>query len=228
MNNELSGYTGMKKETSASSQKEEQASPSACSLIRSCADISVRKFMKAYCNNDLSVLIITGHPTTEELESAWYDVMYDYSSRIRTDESNYVLHTAWRIGQLQAHIIYVDNALLYLRVRYNEDMVNELRQMGYTHLLYKEHNEDWQQQLRRVESKCKTKVYDLELLVEEYNKLNKISNGTVMKEDDFNANVAMLAKYQGYPIHRDMTMMDEYLSIFNNYMKELQRQKNNQ
>lgn len=184
--------------------------------------------MKAYCNNELSVLIITGNPSTAELEEAWNEVMYDYSSRIRTDESNYLLHTAWKIGQLQSHIIYVENALLYLRVRHNADMVNELRQMGYLHLNYKQHDEDWLQQLKRVESRCKTKVHDLEMLVQEYNKLNKISTGTNMTEDDFNANVMMLAKYQGYPIHRDLTMMDEYLSIFNNYMKDLQRQKNQQ
>lgn len=191
-------------------------------LATTCDQISIRNFKKAMCLDDLSGLILSGVPSPEDLSGAWRSLQEDYSMRIKTDDSNYIVQTASEISQLQAHIMYVENAVLHLRVRERQDFVDELVKMGYQ-LEFKGHTEDWDHQLDRVLGQLKTVVFDLEILVDEYKRLQSTGSGEKMSVEDFDENVSMLAKYQGYHLNQDTTMMDEYIAVFNNCMRESRR-----
>lgn len=207
-------------DNSASHPKMETPTPSASVLRKRCSDTSIKKFKQAYCLGDLSVLIISGIPTHDELVNAWEELLSEYANQIRNEDSSHIIDLSKEIGLLQHHIIYVEEAVKYLRIRYDQDMVDEMILIGYEFLQQTEDIVDWNKQLNRCISLCKTKIFDLEELQEQYKRINKTTEGKKLTDDDFNKNVMMVSKYQGYRIDQDTTMMDEYISIFNNFLYE--------
>jgi hypothetical protein len=212
--------TGMNRGSSASSPTMEDPTRSAIKLLRSCSEISVRKFMQAHCNGTLEVLIVYGEPMQHELLQAWNEIVFDYSSRLKSTESSHINDLILQISSLQFHIGYVDNAVFLLRHRYVKEVTEYLQYLGYRFLNFTGMDEDWQRQLNRVVSQCKTRIYDLDQLMDEYDRINKTTTGQRLTEDEFIRNVAMLSKYQQTWIDKEKMMMDDYIAIFNNYLEE--------
>lgn len=216
-----SGSTGMNQENSASSPTTEIPTQPAWKLLRRCNEISVARFKQAYCNNDLTALAIEGMPPANELQSAWNELLFEYASSVQTDQSEHTFQMAKQIGELEHHIAFVEYTTFFLRRKYDQEMVDELILLGYYHLHFTEDEENWNKQLDRCISLCKTNVFDLEQLREDYNRLNATTSGKPQTEDEFNKTVAQLAKYQGYRIDQLTVMMDEYISIINNCLTEV-------
>src|SRR5574339_525061 len=117
-------------DNSASFPKMQPTSSLPIALILKCSEISIRKFKQAYCLDDLSVLIIKGNPTHDQLTEAWNKILSEYALSIQSEDSEYMVGLERDIILLQHHIIYVEEAVKYLRRRYDEEMVNELINMG--------------------------------------------------------------------------------------------------
>lgn len=224
-----SASTETVKETSASSRMTDNNTPSSCRLLRRLSETPIAVFKQAYCNNDLHGIIVSGHPQQEMLQDAWNEIFFEYASTIKSDNTDYTFQLAKEIGLLEHHISYVDYAVYLLRHLYSAEVVEELRGLGYFHLHYTEDKAQWNQQLDRVISLCKTKLFDMEQLTEEYKRLQKTTDGKKQTEEEFNQNVLQLARFQHYRIDQLTTMMDEYVSIFNNMLSEskaAEKQKN--
>lgn len=198
---------------------------SSASLHRSCKTLSLSAFIAAYCNDDLSGLIISGNPASSQLKEAWEDIKTEYASSIKSENSSEIIELARQIGLLQAHCIYVENAILHLRYKYDQDIVNELIIMGYDGNYDPSDVDAYIRQLNRVVSLSKTKVFDLEQLIDQYNSLKKVSSGKKQTEEEYLGLVYMLSRYQKYPIDRKTTMVDEFICIYNNYITEMMWRK---
>ena len=195
--------------------------PSAVRLLRSLSECPVAVFKKALCHGDLSLLIVSGQPTDAQLLEAWNEIYFDYAAVLKSDNSDYTFNLAKDIGLLRHHLAYVEWAVLLLRLRYEPAVVEELQTIGYFDLEYSEDPAEWQRRLNRVVSLAKTKVHDLEMLEKDYERLNKTSEGKSVTEEEFNQTVLELARFQGYRIDQVTTMMDEYVSIFNNFLQDI-------
>lgn len=216
-----SASTGTRKGTSASSPMMGTGTQSVCRLIRTLSECPIAVFKKALCAGDLSLLIISGQPTDAELMEAWNDIYFDYAAVLKSDNSDYTFNLAKDIGLLKHHLAYVEWAVLFLRLKYDQDVVEELKTIGYFDLEFSEDPEEWQRRLNRVISLAKIKVHDLEMLEKDYERISKTSEGKPVTEDDFNQTVLELARFQGYRIDQVATMMDEYVSIFNNFLNDI-------
>lgn len=215
-----SDYTETNKGTSVSYPQTEDSTRPSCRLIQRLSETPIAVFKQAYCNENLAGLILSGQPTKEQLLEAWNELFFEYASTIKSDNSDYTFQLAKEIGLIEHHINYVDYAVYLLRNMYDEDVTGELVSLGYFHLSYTEDKDQWNAQLDKVISLCKTKVFDLEQMIEEYKRLQKTTDGKKQTEEEFNQNVLQLARYQHYRIDQLTTMMDEYVSIFNNMLSE--------
>ena len=219
---QTSGFTEMNTENCVLPQQHKDII-SSCTLRRTCSDISIIAFKKAHCKNDLSVLIITGTPTPEDLQDAWNEIIWEYSGLIRTDTTDNLQEISKEIGLLQHHIIYVENALSLLRLRHDlkmpasEEIIKGFISMGY----YIDYGLSYPQQLQSIESQCKTQVFDLISLQDEYNRLQKTMDGKKQTEEEMDKNIVMLSKYMGFRIDQQITMMDEYAQVMNIYIREV-------
>ena len=213
--------TGTRKETSASSPTTGIGTPSPIRLLRTLSECPIAVFKKALCSGDLSLLIVSGEPTEEQLLDAWNDIYFDYAAVLKSDSSDYTFKLAKDIGLLKHHLYYVEWAVLFLRLKYEPEVVEELQAIGYFDLEYSEDQAEWERRLNRVISLAKTKVHDLEMLEKDYERISKTSEGKPVTEEQFNQTVLELARFQGYRIDQVTTMMDEYVSIYNNFLNDV-------
>jgi hypothetical protein len=207
--------------------KTQEAKTGTVVLRKSCAEISVAKFRKAHCHNDLKILIISGEPTEGQLLDAWNEIVFELSGLIRTEDSARIYEMQLEMTQLQYHIVYVEKAVMVLRVRHSDSIVEELHSLGYPGIYDPGQPEERTRQLNRLLSLCKTKVYDLEVLQDEYDRLEKTNEGKKQSDEDFIKNIVMLKKW-GYKIDMEETMMDEYAQAMNLYMQETKRSSKNE
>jgi hypothetical protein len=210
-----SASTEMKKADFVLPQAPERQSSS--TYHHSCKTLCIDPFLNAYCNNDLSGLLISGTPDPSELQDAWNEIMFDYSGLIKTDSSNNLFLLQREIAILEHHIIYIDYAIPFLKLKYDEDIANEVRMMGYDI----PEGEGYQKALDLIKELAKRKVFDHGNLVDEYNRLNKTVEGKKQTEEEFIKTILMLAKYQGYAIDRKTTTVFDFAQIFNNYLAEM-------
>lgn len=193
-------------------------------LHRTCKTLSLYAFIEAYCNDDLSFLVIKGEPTQAELEESWQEILVEYSGLIKNEQSGYIFDLGKQITLLQLDINYLDRVVHFLHYRYDEEIADQLRCMGFS-LDAKYGTEEYTNELDMIVSLATTKVFDLGELEEEYKRLNNTATGKKQTEEDLLMTIAALSKYQGYHINKKETTVLEFASIFNLYLKELAHSK---
>jgi hypothetical protein len=220
-------YFGMNTEHSESVMDQQ---PPKCLLIQRCKNLSLNKFLDAYCNNDLSVLIISGEPTADELKDAWDGILFEYSSLIKNGDADYLLKLSKNISVLGFEIFYTEAAADLLKVHYDKDVVDYLiTELGYFGDFNPEQTESYQKDINVMLSLVKGKKQDLEELKAEYERLNNVAEGKKQSEEEFELVIASLGKYAGYRLDKDAVMVSEFASVFTLYLKEqdyLNNQKN--
>ena len=193
--------------------------PLSATYHRSCKTLLLDPFIQAYCNNDLSGLVIAGPAINTDLQDAWNEIMFEYSGLIKSENSDYIFSLQKEIAILEHHIIYIDYTIPFLKLRYDEEIAQEVRDLGYELPQFTDKN--YQRSLDLITSLAKTKVFEHSNLVEEYNRLNKTVEGKKQSEDEFISTVLMLSKYQGYDINTSKTTVYKFTQIFNNYLSEM-------
>lgn len=185
----------------------------------SCKTLTLNPFIQALCNNDYTGLLIEGEFIEAEGINAWNEILFEYSGLIDSQDSAYILELSKEIGLLQYHIIYVDNATLLLRTENIEEIAEELRCMGY--IIPEFGSQGYLKALDMVVSTAETKIYELEMLRQEYDRLNKTKGGKKQTEEDYIRTVGMISKYQGYNIDRGTISVFDFVQLFNNYLSEM-------
>ena len=180
-------------------------------LLRSCKKLPLIDFKEAYCNNDLTVL---GQGTPEEMQAAWNEILFEYSSLLKSENSDFIFSVSKKIALIHADITFIDGAVMVLRTVKDEALIEGLRDLGYP-LIEGFKDAD----LDRIISLSKRMLFDLEDLEKEYATLTKTMTGKKQTEEDFEQTIAILSKHQGYQINQRKTMVSEFCSIFNTYIK---------
>lgn len=216
--------TEMPKESFASAPSPD--SPSQCSLHQTCKTLSIARFKAAYCNNNLNALVISGEPTADQLQDAWNEILFEYASLFKTEESEYVFSLRKEIELLKLHITTVDYSVYTLQLHFfdngstDNDIINQLVELGYEVTADTSDPVAYINQLKRCVSLCKTNVFDLEQLEKEYERAQKTTGGKKITEEDFDANIVMVSKYMHYPIDEDTVTIYKFTVMFNNFLAE--------
>lgn len=168
-------------------------------------------------------MVISGEPTQDELINAWNEIIFEYGSSIKTEHNQYLYDLQKQIAELKWHINYVENAVFYLRHKYKQEFIDELKSLGYHGPYNCDDHIQYQAQLDRVVSLCKTNVFDLDQLIDEYKSFHKALPGETGKqsEEDFEEWIGRLSRFQGYRIEQQTTMVTELIGITNSYFREM-------
>jgi hypothetical protein len=156
---------------------------------------------------------------TDEAYDAWNEILFEWSGLVKSENADALFDIQKEIAILEHHIIYIDFTIPFLKLRYDEEIANEVRSLGYDVPQFTDSN--YQEALDMITSLAKRKVFDHGELVDEFNRLNKTTTGKKQSEDEFIRTIIMLAKYQGYPIDRKTTTVFDFAQIFNNYISEM-------
>ena len=197
----------------------------------SCKTLILEPFIQAHCNKDYSGLIISGEPTPQQLHEAWNAIVFEYVMLIQTSDNDVLLNMQKELKMLEWHITFVDINCShgnikedicpgFLRLRYDPELINELTVLGYN-ISAEFGTIEYDEQLNLVISLCKRIVFDHEELSAQLDMMQNIGNGKAQTEESFYQTVAMLSKFQHYRIDKNVITVDEFASVYTNYVNEI-------
>lgn len=206
--------------TAASRQTRQQASRSSNTFHRSCATLTYDRFVEILLNGNLRWLIIAGHPTEAELAQAWAEIISEYSDTLKTDKSESVFALYKKLVRTQWQLSFVDKAVMALKIRYDEDIAIALNQLGYNLVEPKQSWDEYLKQLYGIQTEAKLLIVLLNQYQNEYNLLSGNSGqATARGMVDFERELSVLSRFQGYRIDKKGITVLEYCAIVNNYLE---------
>ena len=192
-------------------------------LLRTCKEVSLAVFIDCYCHGIYSGL---GQATEEEIAQVWEALIQEWSNLMKNEDSDYLIELSGRILELKAHITFVEYSNFLLVRIYDREIIDRLiNECGYDGEYPENDREAYLKQLSRVISLCKSKVYELWELNDEYDRLQKNNAGEKTTEEDFERNILRLSKYQGYRINKFKTSVFEYTQLHNNFIADIKNSK---
>lgn len=188
------------------------------SLPLSCNELMLSPFIQAYCNENYKPLFELINGTDEEKVWRWKIIYEEWSWLMKNEDGDNLFDLANRILQLKTQITFVDYAVFYLDKRWDVVVAEKLC------LIYPAGSPEYYKEkknLQRTLTLVDTKRYELEILSDEYVRLQGVNKGEKTTEKDFNANIARLSKHQGYKIDKVTTTVAEYAAIHQSFLSEI-------
>lgn len=85
--------------------------------------------MDCACDNDLSALVISGHPLPELLSIAWAEILEDWEDTIGGDERSRIKLMLKELSLLKTKLLIINEAILLLSKYYARPLVDKLNKI---------------------------------------------------------------------------------------------------
>lgn len=215
----MSSFSKRRKDGSIWSKKPQDNSTSNLPLLYLDLSLPLNLFIKCIVSGDLSALVISGTPKTEDIAAAWAGIYSKYLDLNYDNEEVYILELQRDIVLLSSHIIEVETCLYFLSSVYHEGLIDILHNNGYTDT----------SDLAIIQNRLSRKKLDMASKTKEYDDYTKSHENDEVTEKYFITWLFRLAKYQGVAIIRpkDITvqefvlLMQDYLAFINSQKTDL-------
>lgn len=192
-------------------------------IYRHIDQITLDKFLICLCEGDQQVLIISGHPSKEELKAAW-DVLYnEYCEHSGGSDYRYMLGLVKEITLISHRKTRIDLIVQVLSRFYSEELIAELRYMGYAFKFPKEDRKQFITDLNSVVKRSKTLSILLENKRRELEAYEK-KGGKKPTRDYFDELIIELSKWMGFQIKESEIAVKRFVTIlrrFNEQQKQM-------
>lgn len=153
-------------------------------------------------------------------KKTWDRIFDEYTSLIKTDDSNASFELMKDITFLRNKIYIIEVAVYALRLKYNEKAASLLRRLGYD---FKYREDTYIQDCERVLKRSKSLVAELKKKEGEFSKMKR--SGSV-SESDFNDILFSISKYSGVLMSPKHITVAEFCSAYNQYYKHVKSSEN--
>lgn len=199
------------------------------SLHHSCDTLKYGKFLGiALGQLDKKVLIIKGKFSDDELDIIWDSIISEYAGLIKTGRSSNIFELYKKISYTSWKLEYLEKALGFLRFKYDSDIANSIVELGYGLIEYNEDRSKYLKNILFVEREAKTLLVLLNQYSKEYLLMcpegsNEIDSRSMI---DYDTELSLLSKFQGYRINKNKITVSEFASIVNNFLDTKNHQNN--
>jgi len=196
--------------------------PSKNTFHRSCSTLTLDRFINVLLSGNLLYLIIEGEPSEKDLIDAWNRIADEYSELINSDKNLNTFETYKKLESVKFKLFYITITLDYLKHEYDQELAETLAEMGYHFIQLVPDRKDYLGQIFKVETEAKYLIVLLPQYINEYNILMKdqdVEVGVKRTVMDYEKELMILSKFQGYRIRKEQTTVTEYAAIVNNYME---------
>lgn len=172
--------------------------------------------MQAYCNDNFKALNLL-MPDEKDKEFRWKVVKEEFSYLMQNEDGDHFAEVFDKITVLESHIVYVQNACDYLLIKYDQDIADKLS------LIYPADYTD-KNNISLALVMCDTKIYDYEILNDEYKRLSDSNKGERQTYMEFNKEVRAVSKWLGGAgINKKTTTVTDYAGDYQNLLTESKR-----
>lgn len=166
-------------------------------------------------------LVITGHPSNEEILQAWEFIKIEYSDLIRTPKS-VSIHDVWKKIQFtKFKIELINECVEFLKYKgYDEEIAGVIVEHGFSYVTNKDDYSEYLKGVYLVETEAKVLQVLLNQYFNEYKLLcpdtEVIAERTVA---DYDREIAIVQKFMGTIIRKKDITVAEWCSYFNLYIE---------
>lgn len=185
-------------------------------------------FIKVLVKHEYHLLVVKGEPTKDEIDSAWKEIMHEYSEVIKTEKSINIfecwrkcVYTFWKMSYIESIIfkfklkdIQTDKYL------YDEKEAEQVMLLGYDLIDPPIDEEKYLHQIEMLDRESKTLIVMLNQYNQEYKLLAPDeANPVVRTIADYDKELALLSKFMGYQINKRKVTVAEVCAIINAYIE---------
>ena len=180
------------------------------------------RFIDCLLDNKLYVL---GKGTEEELNSAWEDVMHEFSGLRANNSTTEILELQKEIFVLRNKIKIITLCIDVLWETYNRDLANELKTMGFNVKLDWSDKVQYYKELNLIFRKSKTYEVLARRKEKELQTLSEKSKSEKYSRKDFVSINTSLSKYMSFHINNSQITVAEWCDMVNKYEDYLESQQ---
>jgi hypothetical protein len=184
-------------------------------LYHSMYELPFSKFVTAWVESDLTVLIKRpGKVTEEEIKQAWQKITDEYREALTTRSDKLTKMTVENIARLETQINAVDTCLLRLAWAYSEEIVQELKKWTYVaEALDPSDPEQYKKDLVQINSRQGRLQVELRMLT---NDLNSDAAQTAAAKPDyayFSDLLTLIMQENKIHLNRETLLVGEFVSF---------------
>lgn len=193
-----------------------------CELYRTCSQLPMDKFIHCFVKKDLSVLVISGHPTEKELQQTWFNIQEEYGELIKNEELHHTSDIMKEIAVLQNRIFRISLCAEALQYVYTNDLVEELREQ---HIPFEFNPDKPEQYLNDIAMTVdRTKGMHLKLKLKQQELQDWYQSHESSQEvsvDQFEAVLATLTEFNGFFVDERQITVTMYARLYNHYRAKM-------
>lgn len=166
-------------------------------LYTSCSKLPLTLFLDCLFDGDLTVLIISGKATDEQLKHAWGLIFTEYCGLMQSDTYNQIFELTKDINILNAKIALIDQACIILEIHDQQpEIIKILKELGL-HIGKKVNVSTLRSLAKRFFGELKVKEQDYEALM---------AVTPDVSRENFIEDLNALSKSEGYMLPDDITV----------------------
>lgn len=190
----------------------------------SAQDCKLIALIKALCYDDLSSL---GTAPLEELQKVWWNIYTEFIQLSDEPDIRLALRLTRSIYEMKYRKIKIECMVAYLAVKWDEDLVNELRRKGYRYKFDYNRPTEYTRDLKLILSRLKRYEIDIEIFQAELTAIEQKNTGAKVSEAYFTKTLVRLGNHNKYRIDREVITVAEYCALkteYINYVKQTEQQ----
>lgn len=217
-----------KKDTNTVSQG--QTSPSSSTIILSewCQtiyDTPLYKFVEAFVDGNLSALVKQGNPLKEDLETAWQNILAEYSEAVGPTEHKLYLQLLKQTSSIKITLQQVDELIKTLRNYYAKPFADMLNKLVGSSYVFDPSRDDYDKNLDRCKMRSKGFLIELNLKEAQLKSLESKLGANNQKPDRLYFEHALISLSDHAHFHlSDQIMTSEFCTRLNRFTKYIDSQ----
>jgi hypothetical protein len=204
-------------------------------LFRRITDLPLDRFITAYCDGDLTALIIEGHPPAEKLAEAWDELYDEYTMRMASDDYREIQEVSKEINIAIFHFNAVKSIAQLLRFFPVQEIVDVVQPaldhcLGFPWPLDLSNKETFLQQLEGAEGHAARFFTEAEALKLALPKPKRSESGGKPTRESFDELIVVLSRYNKYKVSKHDTTVSEFIAMLQDMhrgLEAMRRAQNN-
>ena len=189
-----------------------------------CYTLTLSDFIKCLVDNDFT-------PLGENAPTKWAAILEEFAELVPNKIATEILELQKEISIKEKQIEIINICIYGLSLRYNRDLANELKSMGYRVKLDPANKAQYVKDLEMVAARAKTLQHDIIVKQKELDALaGTATGGRKYTHKDFISINIELGKHAGYRIDPNVVTVAEWAVLkhkYELYIEELERRAEN-
>lgn len=198
-------------------------------LYRRCSQLSFDRFITCIVDGDLTALVISGSPTSEELAVAWGEIYFEYVDLSGDNETKFIIALERDITLLHDQIATVEAIYYFLQpvmiefARPHLDNIHAaLKDYGYRIKI--DPTQDYSKKLKQIEGKLALAKVELAQKEKEYQSIVEGRETNTLTREYFKKILLRLSKYMGGSLIREKDItVEEYVFLLRDYVQYVEQ-----